>query len=163
MRSATEQGGSEGADADDRPARELAAWRRRLWVAGVLVGAMAAWHFAGLGMGRFAFVEALAATVVQFYVGWPFLVGAWRQLRALSTNMDTLVALGTLAAYAAGVVAYAGGLHGMYFMDAGMILVFITLGKYFEARSKRSASAAIRKLIDLAPQRGAPSCAASGN
>ena len=73
--------------------------------------------------------------------------------------MDTLVTIGTLAAYGAGVVLRClehaahcrTAEHSMYLMDAGIILTFITLGKYLEARAKGRASAAIRKLLDLAP------------
>src|SRR5262249_9565986 len=72
------------------------------------------------------------------------------------TNMDTLVTIGTLAGYGAGVYSLLAGGHGphqhnMHLTDAGTILVFITLGKYLEARAKGRASAAIRKLLDLAP------------
>ena len=137
----------------DRPAAELAAWRLRLWVGAVLVGVVTVLHLAPVHWSWSATLQAVLATITQFYVGWPFLAGAWRRLRSLSANMDTLVAIGTLAAYASGIAAYVQGLHGMFFMDAGMILVFITLGKYLEARSKRSASSAIRKLIDLSPTR----------
>ncbi len=143
---------SSATDAVDRPAGELAAWRRRLWVGGVLVGILMALHLVPAHWHWSHTLQAVLATVVQFYVGWPFLTGAWRRLGSLSANMDTLVALGTLAAYGSGMAAWYQGVHGMEFMDAGMILVFITLGKYLEARSKRSASSAIRKLVDLAPR-----------
>ena len=64
--------------------------------------------------------------------------------------------VGTLAAYGAGVYSLFRTGHEtharpMYLMDAGMILVFITLGKYLEASAKGRASSAIRKLLDLAP------------
>jgi Cu+-exporting ATPase len=144
---------AEIADIEDRPAAELAAWSKRLSIGGWLVGSLIVLHFAPHDWTWVSALQAVLATVTQFYVGWPFLYGAWRRLHSLSANMDTLVALGTLAAYGSGIAAYLQGLHGMYFMDAGMILVFITLGKYLEARSKRSASSAIRKLVDLAPQR----------
>ena len=137
----------------DRPAAELAAWSKRLSIGGWLVGSLILLHFAPHDWRWTSTLQAVLATVMQFYVGWPFLYGAWRRLRSWSANMDTLVALGTLAAYGSGIAAYLQSAHGMYFMDAGMILVFITLGKYLEARSKRSASSAIRKLVDLAPQR----------
>jgi Cu+-exporting ATPase len=89
-------------------------------------------------------------------VGWPFYVGAWQRLLHASTNMDTLVAIGTLAAYGSGVYGLFAGEHAahagpMHLMDAGIILTFITLGKYLEARAKGRASAAIRKLLELSP------------
>ena len=105
-------------------------------------------------------VQLAAATVLQLYVGWPFYVGAYRRAVHFSTNMDTLVAIGTLAAYGTGVSGcsprprrrtHQPGRSSMSLMDAGTILTFITLGKYLEARAKGRASAAIRKLLDLAP------------
>jgi Cu+-exporting ATPase len=116
-----------------------------------------------LGSPALAWVQLACATVLQFYVGWPFYVGAFRRAIHFSTNMDTLVAIGTLAAYGAGVyglvapaahgVGHSAAMvdHAMSLMDAGLILTFITLGKYLEARAKGRASAAIRKLLDLAP------------
>ena len=115
-------------------------------------GALAALHLAPTAWHWSHTLQLALATALQFYIGWPFLLGAWRRLRNLSANMDTLVALGTLAAYGSGAVDWLHGMHGMQFMDAGMILVFITLGKYLETRSKRNASSAIRKLVALAPR-----------
>jgi Cu+-exporting ATPase len=132
--------------------QELSFWRRR-FVAGLsLLGPMLMIQYLvempdGL---RGACLFALA-TPAQLYLGWPFLQGAWRRLRHLSTNMDTLVALGTSAAYCAGVVALFTGGAAMYFLDAAMILTFITLGKLLEAKTKGRASEAIRRLLDMTP------------
>jgi heavy metal translocating P-type ATPase len=65
--------------------------------------------------------------------------------------MDTLVAIGTTAAYASGIAAWARGEHGMHFIDGGMILTFITLGKLLEVRARGRASDAIGRLLDLTP------------
>jgi Cu+-exporting ATPase len=65
--------------------------------------------------------------------------------------MDTLVAVGTTAAVASGIEEAYRGEHTMVFMDAAMILVFITLGKWLESLAKGRASQAIRRLLDLAP------------
>ncbi len=100
------------------------------------------------------------ATPIQLYAGWPYYVGAWRRLRHGSTNMDTLIAMGTGAAYLAGIgvlidmaarpAAYVNMAHmPMYFIDAALILTFVTLGKYLEVRAKGRASQAIRRLLDL--------------
>lgn len=107
-----------------------------------------------------------AATVVQFYLGWGYLLTAWRQARRGDVSMDTLIAIGTWTAYGAAIADTMGWLrpvHGsghqaeamlsMYFSDAVMILTFITLGKYLESRARFRASLAIRKLIDLSPQK----------
>lgn len=93
-------------------------------------------------------------TLAQGYVGWPFLKVAIQRLRFGSASMDTLVALGTGAAYAAGVThviwfdAHAGG---MFFMDLTMILAFVALGRWLETLARRRAGRAIRALLDLTP------------
>jgi len=144
---------------------ELADWQNRLFLGAVLlltmyfVERMPQWSpgLRGLALG-------LLATPVQFYVGGPFLYGAWIRLRHFSADMNTLVALGTGTAYVTAVVellSYSYGsqnpfLHsehipGMYFMDAAMLLTVISCGRYLEARSQGRASEAVQKLLDLAP------------
>ncbi len=149
--------------------QELLLWRKRLAVGIVLLVPILAPHvlpWIGVTLPHWpwlVWVQLACATVLQFYVGWPFYVGALRRAVHFSTNMDTLVAIGTIAAYGAGVYGLLASVfstgpgansmvdHAMSLMDAGMILTFITLGKYLEARAKGRASAAIRKLLDLAP------------
>ncbi len=136
-----------------REAAQRLGWRRRFLVAlALLVPLLLVAHFwqsdppwlAGL-------VQLLLATPIQLYVGWPYLIGAAKRLRQRSTNMDTLVALGTTTAYVTGVVALVRGQSMLTFHDAAMILTFITLGKYLEAKAKGRASSAILALLDLAP------------
>ena len=69
--------------------------------------------------------------------------------------MDTLIALGTSTAYGYSVAQLlVGQAHqAHFFMDAGIILTLITLGKFLEVRSKGAAGAAIERLLDLAPKR----------
>ncbi|HWC13536.1 MAG TPA: heavy metal translocating P-type ATPase [Actinomycetota bacterium] len=87
-------------------------------------------------------------TPVQFWAGRPFLTSAAKQARHGATNMDTLVAIGTLAAYGYSVVSLFA--HGdVYFETAAVILTFLLLGKYFEHRSKSRASRAIKTLMEL--------------
>lgn len=149
-----------------REAREAAAWRSRFLVGLVLLLPLV-WltHRSPLDPLLLAWVQLLLATPLQFYVGWPYLRGACRQLGRGAANMDTLVALGTGVAYTAGVVQLAAmvraaafgatdllAAHGaMYFADAGMILTFITLGKLLETKARGRVSDAIRGLLDLAP------------
>ena len=96
---------------------------------------------------------ALAAPL-QVYLGGPYLKGAWDRLRQGSSNMDTLIALGTTAAFGYSLYQLlAGHAHeAHYFMDSGIILTLITLGKFLEARSRGVAGAAIERLLDLAPK-----------
>ncbi|HWB00887.1 MAG TPA: heavy metal translocating P-type ATPase [Pirellulales bacterium] len=136
-----------GERAESHGQDEIARWRRRLIVGTVLLAAIMLLH----AVGRGAVVDLLLGTILEFYVGWPFLRGAAKRLRYMSADMDTLVALGTGAAWLQGVVDWARHGHGPTFMDVGMILVFITLGRLLEARAKSRASRAVSGLIDLAP------------
>jgi len=145
-----------GDSLSERTAREVAQWRTRM-VVGVasLVGIVAV-HFPGVVPASAArWLVVVMATVSQFYVGWPFLLGAARQLRHGRANMDTLVALGTSVAYASGLAAMITGANAMYFMDAAMIVAFVTVGKFLEAKAKGRATAAIHRLLDLAPPEAA--------
>ena len=97
----------------------------------------------------------LLATVVVVVLGRQYASGAWRALRNGSANMDTLVTLGSGAAYLYSVAALAGLLpdSGEYFETAAVILTLITLGKLLEARARGRSSEAIRRLMQLAPQK----------
>jgi Cu+-exporting ATPase len=142
-----------------RESAEFRSWCARLAVAILLLGALVVTRFSPeLGPDRSAWIMFSAATLMWAYVGWPYLAGAMRRLRHRSANMDTLVALGTTTAYAAGVWSFVNFLNGrqsdslrMSFLDAGMILAFITLGKTLESSAKGRASSAVRRLIQMAP------------
>lgn len=98
---------------------------------------------------------------VLFYSGSEFFVNAVNQARHRSTNMDTLVALGTGVAffYSAVVTIFPGYFirHGLpahvYFESATVIISFILFGRFLEERAKKRASSAIRKLLDLQPKK----------
>ncbi len=91
------------------------------------------------------------ATPVQFISGWTFYHGAWISLRNRDATMDTLVALGSSAAYGLSVyVVLTGGmLHATYFETSAVIITLIGLGKFLEARAKRSSQAAVARLMEL--------------
>ncbi|GAA3137567.1 cation-transporting ATPase V/Cu+-exporting ATPase [Kribbella aluminosa] len=91
---------------------------------------------------------ALAAPV-QFVAGWPFLLGAARRARRLSANMDTLIAVGTLAAFLFSLTELLRGRRELYFETAALLIAFLTLGRYFEIRARRRAGKAIRALLEL--------------
>ncbi len=101
------------------------------------------------------FILLVLATPVQLFLGYRFYVGAWIGLRNKTANMDTLIAVGTSAAYIYSVLAtffpktFTGG---VYYDTSAIIITFILLGKYFEALTKGRASEAIRKLIGLQPK-----------
>lgn len=100
-------------------------------------------------------VQLAFATPVQFIVGAPFYVGAYKALRNKSANMDVLVALGTSAAYFysiyLGIEAMRTGtvMPDLYFETAAVIITLIVLGKLFEARAKGKTSQAIKQLLGL--------------
>ncbi|WP_045877313.1 heavy metal translocating P-type ATPase [Pseudofrankia sp. DC12] len=109
------------------------------------------------------------ATPVVFWAGWPFHRAAWVNLRHGAATMDTLISLGTLAAWGWSVVALFlldAGMPGMrmrfevvldrdaatshiYLEAAGVVTTLILAGRYFEARAKRRAGAALRALLAL--------------
>ena len=152
-----------GASLFEREAREAAGWLRRFVVGAVLLLPILwlTYLAPGTDLMRVAW-QFVLATPLQLYVGWPYLTGAWRGVRRGAANMDTLIALGTGAAYLAGVwevahyafLKFSAGheaMAGMYFADAAMILTFISLGKFLETKARGRASQAIRKLLDLSP------------
>jgi len=100
----------------------------------------------------FGWIEFLLATPVQVVLGWPFYRNSYRALvKNRTPNMDVLIALGSSTAYVYSVAVLLGLLasEGLYFDTAALILVFITLGNYLEARSKGRASEALRQLLEM--------------
>jgi P-type Cu+ transporter len=109
------------------------------------------------------------ATPVVLWAGWPFHRAAWQNLKHATATMDTLISVGTLAAWAWSVVALfflGAGMPGMrmgfdigldrgaatdqiYLEVAGVVTTLILAGRYFEARAKRRAGAALRALLEL--------------
>ncbi len=102
-----------------------------------------------------ALVEFILATPVQFYAGRRFYRLGWAELRHLSPGMNSLVLIGSNAAYFYSVVAlvapgvFPAGTAHTYFDAAGMIVTLILLGRYLEALAKGRTSQAIRKLVSL--------------
>lgn len=101
-------------------------------------------------------VQLVLASIVQFWIGRQFYVGAYKALRNGSANMDVLVALGTSAAYFFSVYLTLqwwseGGHHmpGLYFETSAVLITLILLGKLFEALAKGRTSEAIKTLMGL--------------
>ena len=90
----------------------------------------------------------LPATVVVFFFGWRFHRMAFMQAKKMRANMDTLISLGTLAAYFYSLWAIFSARVG-YLESAALIVTLILLGKYFEAKSTGQAGVAMRKLMEL--------------
>lgn len=94
------------------------------------------------------------ATPVQFYVGRKYYTGAVGSLRNGAANMDVLVALGSTAAYLYSIPILLGLIPGhVYFETSAMIITLIKTGKFLETRAKGRTSQAIRKLLELSPQK----------
>ncbi|MEZ4524551.1 MAG: heavy metal translocating P-type ATPase [Desulfobacterales bacterium] len=94
------------------------------------------------------------ATPVQFYTGWDYYTGAWKNLRNKTANMDVLVAMGSSVAYFYSLGLLVFPVHGqhVYFETSAVIITLIRLGKMLESRTKGRTGAAIRKLMDLSPR-----------
>ena len=121
----------------------------------IMVLSMAFMHLAWVN-----YVVWLLSTPVVFVLGRGFFVGAWKQLKHGTSNMDTLVALSTGIAYMFSVFNLffpefwlkRGIEPHVYFEASSVIIAFILLGRLMEERAKRNTSAAIRKLIGLQPK-----------
>ena len=132
----------------------LAGWRLNLCVGvlGSLPLMIGEWGFQ-LGLTPwFRWFSFALAGVVQIFAGARFYRGAWNQLKAGNSNMDTLVALGSTTAFAYSAWALLGGLGGhLYFMEAASIITLISAGHWMESRMSARASSALRELLNLAP------------
>ena len=139
---------SESAEAEDVHERDQRVWWRRFLVSlplGLVVLGLSLLYMEEPWARWSAFVLTIP---VEFVSGWPFIRAAAERARNLSANMDTLIAIGTLAAFFYSTYElFAGG--DLYFDTAALIIAFIILGRYFEARAKGRVSSAIRKLLEL--------------
>ncbi|MEJ7799815.1 MAG: heavy metal translocating P-type ATPase, partial [Ilumatobacter sp.] len=135
------------AHADDEAAAQ-ADWLRRVWIAWPLGLVVLVLSLTAMGRDWARWTIALLTVPVQFYVGWPFLATAVERARNRTANMDTLIAIGTLAAFSLSTVRlFTGG--DLYFDTAAVIIAFLVLGRFFEALAKQRASGAIRALLEL--------------
>jgi Cu+-exporting ATPase len=154
-----------------RQAQELAGLRRDLIAAAALtlplmvvsMGPMFVPGAAAL-MGRMAppvlwhWLELALSTPVLLWAGWRFLVLGWAELRHLNPGMNSLVMLGSSAAYLYSVAAltvpglFPAGTANLYFEAAAAIVTLILLGRYLEALAKGRTSEAIRRLVRLRPE-----------
>lgn len=106
------------------------------------------------------YVLWMLATPVQFWIGWQFYRGAWGSFKHRNADMNTLITVGTSAAYIYSVTATlfpsffeAGGVKPeVYFETSALIIVLIILGRLLEARAKGQTSEAIKKLMGLQPK-----------
>jgi cation transport ATPase len=105
------------------------------------------WDIAGRNASLW--VQAIFSSIVILILGWEFHQGMARLAVRGAANMDTLISLGTLSALLYSLWGLAVGDQHLYFETGAVIAALILLGRYFEARSRGQASAAIEKLMDL--------------
>jgi Cu+-exporting ATPase len=139
--------------------QELQSTRNRFIVAAILAVSIMVLMWAPPFVGKPYLLWALA-TLVQFWAGWRFCQGAWGALRHKTTDMNTLIAAGTSAAYFYSMVAVllprlftiGGIVPNLYFDTSAMIITLVLLGRFLEARARGQTSVAIKKLIGLRPK-----------
>ncbi len=142
---ASEHGGHEHHD------ERLDVLRRRLVLAAVLSLPVALLAMVpALELSGWEWVALALSTPVVFYAGLGFHRLAWRSARHGAATMDTLISLGTLAAWAWSTVVLVGGIDAdTYFEVAAAVTTLVLLGRYLEVRAKGRASDAIRRLLEL--------------
>ncbi len=165
LREAVEDAGYElGAEAETledvtaASRRELRSVRNRFIFSAVLAALIMVLMWLPAFTGK-AYVLWALATPVQFWAGWRFYKGAWGALKHRTADMNTLVAVGTSAAYFysltavlfPGLLTAAGVEPGLYFDTSAMIIALILLGRFLESRARGQTSEAIKKLIGLNP------------
>lgn len=113
-------------------------------------------HFLPIDLMRNSrYIMLVLATPIQFWIGWRFYKGFWDGVKAKASNMDTLIAIGTSAAYLySATVTIAVDVFPfsyVYFETAAVIITLILVGRLLETRTKEKASSAVRRLLDLQP------------
>ncbi len=150
---------------------ELREMTRRFWVSLVLTAPLLAIAMSGMmrpaasrGSGWLPWLELLLATPVVLWCGWPFFQRGWASVVNRSTNMFTLIAMGTGVAYVYSLVATLfpqifpasfrsmGDRPDVYFEAAAAIVTLVLLGQVLELRARSQTSSAIRALLDLSPK-----------
>lgn len=106
-------------------------------------------------------ISFILATPVQFILGAQFYQGAWQGFKDRTFNMDSLIAIGTSAAYfysvfnllnfvlANGTIFPKEMIEGLYFETSALLITFVLLGKFFEAKAKAKTNEAVKKLVGL--------------
>ena len=174
----SENGAAAGVTADDSRDSQAAIvspqtsrFKRRFWIALPLaalvflldMGPMAipAWHEWVMGrLTAWNSIQMALAAIILFYTGSSFFAGAWRSARHRTADMNTLVAIGTGAAFLFSTYAVFFGREGglvqpqdVYFETAAIIIALILLGKWMEERARHRSRDAMTGLMEMTPQR----------
>ena len=132
---------------------------RRLVISAALAAIVLVIAFGPSFTGKTYVLWALA-TPVQFWAGWQFYKGAWKALLNRTADMNTLIAVGTSAAYlysvaaalSPGIFTSAGLEPALYFDTSAVIVTLVLLGRFLEARARGQTSEAIKKLVGISPK-----------
>src|SRR6266849_1185644 len=155
---------------EEQPDPEYISMRKRFWVSVVLALPILLLTMFGEALGLRLesgvrnWIELILATPVVLWCGWPFYERFWASLRNRHANMFTLIGLGTGAAYLYSLAATMApkyfpdsfrDMHGavaVYFEAAAVIISLVLLGQLIELRARQRTGAAVRELLQLAPQ-----------
>ncbi|OGM87264.1 hypothetical protein A2594_01185 [Candidatus Woesebacteria bacterium RIFOXYD1_FULL_41_28] len=130
--------------------KEVKKLKVKVIVSGILASIIFLGSFPELfGFSLNPFILLALATPVQFWAGREFYLATWSGLKNRAASMDTLIAIGTTAAYGYSITSLLGLSKGMYFDTAAVIVALILLGRFLEAKAKSHTSDAIKKLLGL--------------
>ena len=130
--------------------KEVKKLKVKVVVSGILASIIFLGSFPELfGFSLNPFILLALATPVQFWAGREFYLATWSGLKNRAASMDTLIAIGTTAAYGYSITSLLGLSKGMYFDTAAVIVALILLGRFLEAKAKSHTSDAIKKLLGL--------------
>ncbi len=134
-----------------------------VFVLAMVADLMPQWLPDGLSMKTIQWIEFVLATPVVLWGGWPFFVRGWQSVVTWNLNMFTLIGMGVSVAWVYSVIAllfpsifpadmqHDGGTVAVYFEAAAVITVLVLLGQVLELKARSSSNAAIKSLLELAP------------
>lgn len=135
---------------EEEKEKELKKLKVKVIVSGILASIIFLGSFPEFfGFGLDPLVLLALATPVQFWAGREFYLAAWSGLKNRAASMDTLIVIGTTAAYGYSIASLFGLVEGIYFDTAAVIISLILLGRFLEAKAKSHTSDAIKKLLGL--------------
>ncbi len=135
---------------EEEKEKELQKLKTKVIISGILASVIFLGSFPELfGFSLNPLILLVLATPVQFWAGREFYLATWSGLKNRAASMDTLIAIGTTAAYGYSVASIFGLVKGMYFDTAAVIIALILLGRFLEAKAKSHTSDAIKKLLGL--------------
>ena len=143
------KGAFSGEAKDDKKIDEISQQKRNLIIGAILSSPVFLLSMVFMDFPFNHYIQLLLTTPVLFYVGRQFFRGTYFALKNKSANMDVLIALGTSSAYFYSILALfvLGG--AVFFETTALLITFVVLGKYLEAKAKGKTSDAIKKLIGL--------------